>query len=176
MSNAQCNSNSIKVYDSLKNSRLETYDKFHYQVAALLNCQSTSVTVLRPSVNQQRGSADCGLFAIACATAICFGLAPETQNYIQSEMRSNLAKCFMGGQMNLFPVCPPSLPTAISNHFKIEICFKCRMPKLLGNSLIPCLICNHQYHELCDNSATILFICIACSQECWAYRESSERQ
>ena len=38
------------------------------------------------AVQRQRGGVDCGLFAIAMATAIAFGIDPGSQEFNQGEM------------------------------------------------------------------------------------------
>ena len=82
VSNIKCNDNSIKTYDSLNSSRLEASGKFNCQVAALLNCQSSAIKVENVNIKKQKGYSDCGLFAIACATSLCFDILPQTQNFV----------------------------------------------------------------------------------------------
>ena len=48
----------------------------------------------------QYGSADCGLFAIAFATAIALGISPEYIHFQQGEMRQHLLTCLSNG---MFP-------------------------------------------------------------------------
>ena len=42
---------------------------------------------------------ECGLFAIANATALCGGLDPHLQNFEQSKMREHLTKCFLKNRL-----------------------------------------------------------------------------
>ena len=46
---------------------------------------------------------DCGLFAIAFATALCGGLDPHIQNFEQSKMREHLRECFDVHRLQRFP-------------------------------------------------------------------------
>jgi len=170
VSNIQCKDNTIKIYDSLNSSRLEASVKFSCQVAALLNCQSSGIRVENVNILQQKGSSDCGLFAITCATSLCFGFPPEAQNFVQGKMRSHLAKCFQEGMMLPFPVAPPLLVPQSSKIFEIGLCCKCRKPCLIDSSLIECMLCNSRYHFHCgmDNNDDIsidLFVCGACKSE-----------
>ena len=55
-------------------------------------------------IPQQVGSADCGAFAIAIATALASGSDPTEIIFHQSEMRQHLAKCFVRKMMSAFPV------------------------------------------------------------------------
>ena len=48
----------------------------------------------------QEGGDDCGLFAIATATALAFGTDPLP--FQQSDMRAHLFKCFEGRHMTPF--------------------------------------------------------------------------
>lgn len=164
VSNIQCQNNTIQVFDSM-DSKLETSDKFNCQVAVLLNSQSSAVTVECVKIKQQEGHSDCGLFAIACATSLCFGMSPATQNYVQSEMRSHLAKCFKEGVMQPFPVASP-LQISRSNFYTVNLCCKCRKPKFKDNSLIQCLLCQSWYHTSCENIVdSVVFLCHSCKVE-----------
>ena len=47
-----------------------------------------------PTVQQQFGSCDCGLFAIAFTLHLAMGDDPQHILFEQSQMRSHLLKCF----------------------------------------------------------------------------------
>ena len=53
--------------------------------------------------SKQEGVNDCGIFAIAAATALAFGSAPVQLQ--QSGMRDHILKCFEDGTMIPFPIC-----------------------------------------------------------------------
>ena len=57
---------------------------------------------LLPS-QKQKGSDDCGVFAICFAVAIAFGLNPGTLHVRQEEMRTHLVNCFNKEQFSPFP-------------------------------------------------------------------------
>lgn len=63
-----------------------------------------SATVLMIETQKQEGSNDCGLFAIAIATAIVHGADPTRLRFDQVAMRNHLVQCFKDGVMTLFPV------------------------------------------------------------------------
>jgi len=50
---------------------------------------------------KQKGEKDCGLFSIANAKAVAFGLNPSKQKFNKSAMR--LVRCFNSKQMSPFP-------------------------------------------------------------------------
>ena len=52
---------------------------------------------------KQQGFRDCGLFAIANATSLCFGDDPTFLEFEQNEMRQHLLDCIEKGQMTPFP-------------------------------------------------------------------------
>jgi len=60
------------------------------------------VHVVQPQ--RQKGSDDCGLFAIANATAVCFGVDPRSCRFDQNQMRQHLVLCLESGKMSMFPV------------------------------------------------------------------------
>lgn len=163
VSNFHCDNDSVKVYDSL-NSSLEISDKLACQLAALLNC-STQIKVEFVKVQQQEGYSDCGLFAIAFATSLCFGIPPATQNFVQKEMRSHLASCFQNGVLEHFPVFPSIITPMSSKYHVVDLCFKCRRPKCEESNLIQCMLCNNLYHSSCVEFPAEMFVCPSCQQE-----------
>jgi hypothetical protein len=54
-------------------------------------------------VQKQVDVQDCGLFAIANATAIAFGRDPGTETFQQALMRNHLIACFKQKKMEPFP-------------------------------------------------------------------------
>lgn len=164
VSNIDCSPNTIKVFDSLSTSGLQNNDKFNCQLASLLNCSSEAITVIIADIKQQEGGSDCGLFAIACATSLAFGIPPETQNFAQKHMRSHLAKCFTDGVMRPFPVLSPSFThTNTPTYYSFLICDRCRKPKSTDTPLMQCMLCNKNFHGECDDAReTHWFICSSC--------------
>lgn len=58
---------------------------------------------LAPDNTQQKGSVDCGLFAIAFLTALCHGQRPEKLRIQQAELRPHLLKCLKSQELTPFP-------------------------------------------------------------------------
>ena len=58
------------------------------QIVALLFHQQKDITIEFPTMQVQRGSADCGLFALAFATTLCAGDNPAHVNYTQHLLRA----------------------------------------------------------------------------------------
>ena len=65
---------------------LEPDSQVKSQICAILKYEGTIVTVNKVPVQQQHGSIDCGLFAIANIVALCFGYEP---NKIPVQSRQN---------------------------------------------------------------------------------------
>ena len=87
----------VQIYDSL----YDTADDVVKTV--VLNLFGSSVRVEMAKIQkQQPNSNNCGLFAIAIATAISFKTNPE-QSYKEPEMRQHLLQCFEKGAITLFP-------------------------------------------------------------------------
>ena len=51
----------------------------------------------------QKGTKDCGLFAIAIMTSLVFGEDPSTVHYDQDNLRRHLIDCITKGELSLFP-------------------------------------------------------------------------
>ena len=80
----------MKVYDSLYSGYLSDDLKGRLQKTYSYGKQ---LTVQLPRVQQQQGSSDCGLFAIAYAVDLALGLDPTVVKFDQSLMRQHLKHC-----------------------------------------------------------------------------------
>lgn len=54
-------------------------------------------------VQQQTNGSDCGVFAVAFATCLVFGVDPTFINFDAQGMRPHLATCLRNGRISLFP-------------------------------------------------------------------------
>ena len=89
------------VYDSLYPS-VGTY--IQKQIAALLHTREPEIKVHMIDMQIQAGTCDCGLFAIAAATALAHGIQPGACLFKQNEMRHHLYKCLEKGTLTPFPL------------------------------------------------------------------------
>lgn len=133
---------------------------------------NNSITIQVAKCKQQKGSYDCGLFAIANATALCFGLNPSSCIWKQSKMRTHLARCFKNGKMEMFPydLCKQRAGDDIT--FVIDC--HCRVPHVKGDPMVQCDRCMTWYHRKCENISssrwqdledfTVAYVCCACQQ------------
>ncbi len=163
VSNINCNLNAINVYDSLPNTDLKNNERFNFQLASLLNCNSEAITVSVFCNNKQKSSSDCGVFAIACATSLAFGIAPESQHFVQEELRSYLAMCFRVGKMMPFPTATLSWSAKPSVCYEVLVCKICRRPGTVKQILTQCFLCQGYFHLHCGNgSEADYFLCSKC--------------
>ena len=99
-STVHCNTGEVKVYDSLfmySDKEMEKVIFNHFQ------WNSTKMVIKFTCCQKQVGGTDCGLFAIAFATAIAFSKLPNKLKLVQQDLRSHLVSCFNKGRMSLFP-------------------------------------------------------------------------
>ena len=88
----------VEAYDSLNATKVSE------QTLKLINrYHGSSCTVKLMNMQQQKGSKDCGLFAIATATSICYGDDPTMLVYSQDELRQHLLDCFATEEISPFP-------------------------------------------------------------------------
>ena len=87
----------------------------------------------------QAGGSDCGLFAIAFATSLCYGQLPGKFHFDQSVMCKHLICCFERGHFEMFPI---DRNRQSKNKVKatktIAVYCSCRMPELPGSEMIQC--------------------------------------
>ena len=87
----------IQIFDSLYSS----VDKETQSIILNLFERNGQPKLTMSKISKQEGVNDCGVFAIAAATALAFGSAPVQLH--QSGMRQHLLKCFEDGSMTPFP-------------------------------------------------------------------------
>ena len=90
----------VRVYDSLYTS-LPASTKV--QIAALLQTEEKSIKLEWANVQKQPNGSDCGVFAIAFATALCHGQMPEERFFDVTQLRQHLHDCIDKDHMDPFP-------------------------------------------------------------------------
>ena len=91
--------NCVVVYDSV----FKTVDKETRKSVNKL-FESISVKSIKiPKVQKQKGNKDCGLFAVAFATALAHGQNPSKQRFHQASLRSHFVACLEKGELTPFP-------------------------------------------------------------------------
>ena len=139
----------VSLYDSLYMEDLDT------QLALLYRREVNNLTVyVPPNQQQQRGGADCGLFAIATCVSLAMGQDPSTQRWQQNKMRLHLSECFRTETISPFPTLNnkklKSKITSIREHqFDIELFCYCQLPSFAFRYMVECQQCESWYHKPC---------------------------
>jgi len=105
------------------------------------------------NVAGQRGSADCGLYAIAIMTTLASNENPTEVLYSHQDMRVHLEQCFDKGILEKFPVEKRRrVRNQISSEIEVLVYCKCRLPEPEdGSKMIQCDKCLEWYHLQCLN-------------------------
>jgi len=100
------------------------------QIAALLATQKSEIQLQYVDIQMQSGANDCGLLAIAFATALCHGELPGKYIFEQRAMRGQLMKCLEAREFSMFPVRKIRRSSKqIKSTSIIKIYCDCRMPE-----------------------------------------------
>ncbi len=122
------------------------------QIASLITCQKSSFIIQKLAVQQQEGTNDCGLFAVAFALESCLKIDVSTVQFDQKLMRSHLYTCLQNGRLTAFPKInsPDSLLfRSCHNLIKISVYCTCRLPDVYDTNMIMCDTCRKWYHYKC---------------------------
>ena len=169
-------SGKVVVYESLYSTVNESLKRqLAYVYEGLCNDDgSLDITVVLQQ--RQRGTSDCGLFAIANSFALATGIDPSTIYWDQSKMRDHLSKCFEERKIEMFPheVMQRSCKRS---HYVISIYCVC-LRHIPGAQMVHCSVCDNWYHhghaencmKLSPEQVAVLatqspFICMYCAQD-----------
>ncbi|KAL5487221.1 hypothetical protein EMCRGX_G019798 [Ephydatia muelleri] len=99
------------------------------------------------TVQKQRGSDDCGVFAIAFALHAALGHCLEEIEFDQATMRDHLLKCYTTRNFTPFPTkkVKRARHTLIMN---IDVFCSCQMPDTYGD-MVQCGLCKQWFHIKC---------------------------
>ena len=136
----------INVFDSIPSVDISSRNK--QQLAAMIHTQDDKVVLDFQAAQLQRGTNDCGLFALAYAASLCAGEDPTVVSYVQHRFRQHLLHCFEEKVMTPFPKRSrqhKKLPPRRSRTFSIY-CI-CRLPE--SGRMIMCDLCHEWFHSEC---------------------------
>ena len=91
----------VLVYDSLYASAGVATKQ---QIPCLRMVTEPNLVIAFADVQMQAGGSDCGVFAMAFATAICFGQSPGKFHFDQQRMRDHLVACLEKQEFSMFPI------------------------------------------------------------------------
>ena len=151
MSTIGCSAGTVQVFDNLYNRPNDVL--IDHGCRMLLSPQD-AVTFFNVKVQKQIGGSDCGLFALAFATDLCFGLDPHNQKYKQNETHQHFIRCLESGKITPFPKTDRRVQTHLSyNKTAIKIFCLCRLPND-KKEYVECFSCKGWYHPECASIPT----------------------
>ena len=134
-------------------STIDVYDSFHGTlssrskrlVADILHDKSQSFTIRYQDAQWQSNGCDCGLFALANATSLCYSTNPCKVTYDQSKMREHFLQCIEEGKMAPFPIRGQSRVRRFRSE-NVDIYCVCRLPDAddtvhLMSRMVPYRVC-----------------------------------
>ena len=132
------------VYDSMYPSAGQATQQ---QIACLMMVTEPNLTLTFADVQMQAGGSDCGVFALAFATAICFGHSPGQFHFYQQRMRTRLIECLEKKRFSMFPIRKERRQgSKIKASQTVPVHCICRMPWIKQASMIQCSHCKLWYH------------------------------
>ena len=109
-----------------------------------------SITLQHVHMQQQAGSYDCGLFALATATAISNGLESGRLEFRQRMMRVHLKNALLTKLLLPFPA--KEVPTRVPQLVwidRVRIYCVCRQPENWQRKMVECSLCKDWFHNDC---------------------------
>lgn len=99
------NETDLIVFDSLQGPVPSISNSLKMQLFAAYAQNKNHLNILIPKIQQQANSVDCGIFALAYATEICFTgfVGGESIDFDKQIMREHLLNCFQNKSMSPFP-------------------------------------------------------------------------
>jgi len=126
----------------------------HFRKSTDCCTSSPAIHLQFMNVQMQAVGYDCGLFAVAFATALAFGEPPGQYHFAQEKMRCHLWSCFERRQISMFPYSKLRRATesTVKSVDEVPVYCVCRMPELPNTHWIECSGCKRWYHtESCIN-------------------------
>ena len=145
----------VDVYDSVF---LEPSYNTLKQIASIAQCKTSTIELNLETVQVQRNSTDCGVYAIAFLTDLCHGKDPASCQYAGIvELRNHLISCLENGQLSPFPSTVTAKKKPLVKQLNVYCC--CRLPRAIehvkhppaeeATTMIKCYICDNLYHYSC---------------------------
>ena len=145
LSTVGCQPGHINVYDSL---HMGLSSEVKEVIADLMQWKGKEITINYCDVQWQIGGNDCGIFAIAFATAICNGHKPASTVFDQPRLRKHLMTCLDHSELTPFPARSRKRITKVSKKEMLSVHCICRLPDR-GDLMIQCAKCKTWYHAAC---------------------------
>ena len=139
------------LLDSLATASHEDWpDDVILNIASIYKCDGRYLSIEQLPVQQQDGSMDCGLFALAFAIESCQGGNLSKVTFDQLRMRVHLLHCLENGCLKRFPIKytgqSDKRAVQLNHSYKLYQC--CQMPEFYGDFMVECDGCGLWVH--CD--------------------------
>ena len=133
----------VFVYDSLYSTVNESVIT---QISNLICTQNSSIRLSFVDVVRQSGISDCGVFAVAYTTSLCFEVSPSKPFFQQTSMREHIYECLEEGKFTMFPISKyrRQMENKIKSQIDINGYWTCRIPA--RNPMIKCNSCHEWFH------------------------------
>jgi len=119
-------------------------------VAHMFNMQTPSLTFRVMNVTKQKGSVNCGLFAIAYAEMLARDVDPCNFILNQPLIRLHLLSCLSENQFRAFPVTGQrTVRRNVVRSTTVKLYCQCRSTHLPGDNMLLCNQCHEWYHQRC---------------------------
>ena len=121
--------------------------KIKRNIAVLSRASTPRLKLAFMDAVKQTGDSDCGLYAIANATAICAAQHPTLLEYDQQMMRKHLMQCLDNGFLTPFPSKKRRKTVSAPSFEEVEVFCFCREPE--RGRMIQCVQCTEWFHSQC---------------------------
>ncbi len=150
-----CSPGHVNVYDSLYPTPPSSAVRL---LCSLLHTQEPKLVVRMMDVQLQSGASDCGLFAIACALALCSGQNPCKITWTQGVMRTHLANCLSSHRLTPFPSAskPQQVSYEVKRTLEYPVFCDYRMPDN-KRGMAKCSKCLEWFHQRCQKIPRLVF-------------------
>ena len=145
ISSIGCSPGYIKLYDSMQHP---IPSSIKHTIAELIHTQCKQITIEHVNMQVQQGESECGLFAIAIATALCHGQDPHQIEFAQGQMRKHLLNALEMENISPFPYKLVSRDKKVLRKEYIRVYCTCRLPDN-GSQMVQCSECSMWYHVHC---------------------------
>lgn len=149
---AGSSSSMVHVYDSLYGF---TTKETKMQVASIICSNEPKIGFKVHKIQFQKGSVDCGLFAIAYATDLAFGNDPASFKYDQTVLRTHFLDCIAKNELVPFPKDVIGYTKPKIEHIKIYC--SCRLPDNGKEKMAKCVSCSEWFHQSCQRIPPSVF-------------------
>ena len=166
LSTIGCAPDTAYFYDSMLYNKSCLHPQVTKDIVSPVHAAGDCIDVMVPQSQLQVSADDCGLFAIATATFLCFGIPLSTILCDQKKMREHLRRCFENGKMSPFPgwdlldrrkIIPHISDEPLLTTVKVNVYCSCKMPQVGRERMAQCTKCLKWYHKRCENITKTVF-------------------